>query len=186
MTRSSYINDITYGDLISSITFSKNPKKIVEIGILDGFSLSKFAESSHEKCVINAYDIFEEFNGNHADMESIKHKFEKYKNVTVEYGNFYDLYKNIEDHSVDILHIDIANNGDVLQFVVDKYLNKIKFDGIIIFEGGSNERDNVEWMKKYDKPKINSVAKKLNDTNIVDCITIGTVPSITIIKHCYQ
>ena len=36
--RTSYKNiNLSYGDLLDSITLVKNPKKIVEIGILDGY-----------------------------------------------------------------------------------------------------------------------------------------------------
>ena len=64
--RSSYKNkDINYGDLIETITYSINPKNILEIGILDGFSLSAFLKCSHENTSIKAYDIFDDFNGNH-------------------------------------------------------------------------------------------------------------------------
>jgi len=63
---SSYNNNVSFGDVLNSIVFSMNPKKIVEVGILEGFSLKRFAESSNKDTIIHAYDIFEEFNGNHA------------------------------------------------------------------------------------------------------------------------
>ena len=50
-------------------------------------------------------------------------------------------------------------------------------NGIMIMEGGSEQRDNVEWMIKYNKPKIQPVIKKYG-LNVV-----GTFPSITIIKN---
>ena len=47
MIRTSYMSkDLNYGDFLSGLTFTTNPKKIVEIGILDGFYLSKFIASS--------------------------------------------------------------------------------------------------------------------------------------------
>jgi len=65
---SSYKNkDLDYGDLIKAITMSINPKKIIEIGILDGYSLTHFVNSTNERTIIKAYDIFDEFNGNHAN-----------------------------------------------------------------------------------------------------------------------
>ena len=48
----------------------------------------------------------------------------------------------------------------------------------MIMEGGSEQRDNVEWMIKYNKPQIQPVIKKYG-LNV-----IGTFPSITIIKKC--
>ena len=89
-------------------------------------------------------------------------------------------YKNIHDKSIDILHIDIANNGDIYECMFQNYIHKIKDNGIILMEGGSEERDNVEWMIKYDKSKINPVLDKYRDN--YDIKIIGEIPSITIIK----
>ena len=81
--KSSYLNSLDYGDIISSITFLKKPKMIVEFGILDGFSLSKFIEHAPLECNIMAFDIFDEFNGNHADYDDITTKFENYENLII-------------------------------------------------------------------------------------------------------
>jgi predicted O-methyltransferase YrrM len=107
-------------------------------------------------------------------------QFNLYDNVTIDYGDFYDVYKKYNDKSIDILHIDIANNGDVYEYMFKNYINKVKDDGIILMEGGSNQRDHVEWMTKYNKPKIKPVLDKYM-TNF-DIKTIGGLPSLTIIK----
>ena len=176
---SSYKNKIDFGDIIASVTFLKKPLKIVECGILEGFSLSKFIENTPETTSIDAYDIFDEFNGNHAIKQNITSQFSKYKNVSINYGDFYQVYKKYNNKSIDILHIDIANNGDVYEYVFEKYIDKLSDDGIIIMEGGSVERDNIEWMNKYNKPKIQPVIKKYQDNYNIK--TIGTIPSITLI-----
>jgi hypothetical protein len=179
--RSSYNKkDITYGELIQSITRLTNPKKIVEIGILDGYSLESFVKSSTDVTEIYAYDLFEEFNGNHSDKDKLLERFNRFSNVKIEYGDFYKLHNFI--HNVDILHIDIANNGDVFEFVMNNYLQSLSPNGIIIFEGGSNDRDSVEWMIKYNKPKINPVIEKYQNKNF-DIQIYGIFPSITIIKN---
>jgi len=176
---SSYLNKLNYGDVIKTVTFLLQPKMIMEIGILEGFSLSKFIDGSSEHCQIQAYDIFDKFNGNHANYEKIIEKFKDYENVFINNGDLYELYKKVEDNSIDILHIDIANNGDVLNFVIEHYITKLTKNGIIIFEGGSEERDNIEWMIKYNKPKIKPILDRLQDR--FDILTIGTMPSISII-----
>lgn len=48
-------------------------------------------------------------------------------------------------------------------------------------EGGSKEKDNIEWMIKYNKPKIQPVLEKLS--KMYNILTIGKIPSITIIKN---
>ena len=157
---SSYNNNVTFGDVLDSIVFSLNPKKIVEVGILEGFSLKRFAESSNKDTLIRAYDIFEEFNGNHAKKDKLVALFKDYDNVSINYGNFYEVHKDISD--VDIIHIDIANNGNVYEYAIKHYIPKLLENGILIMEGGSEQRDNVEWMIKYNKPKIQPVIQKYN------------------------
>ena len=124
--------------------------------------------------LIEAYDIFEEFNGNHAKKDKLVSSFKDYNNVSINYGNFYEVYKNI--NNVDIIHIDIANNGDVYEYAVKNYLPKLSDNGILLMEGGSEERDNVKWMIKYKKPQIQPIIKKYGFK------VIGTFPSISILR----
>ena len=176
---SSYNNNINFGDILSTITFLKHPQRIVEIGILDGYSLTKFVKNSSSDVHIDAYDIFDEFNGNHAIKEEVLQKFSNNTNVNIDYGDFYKVWRVYNDKSIDILHIDIANNGNVYEYMFQNYMSKLKDNGVIIMEGGSYDRDNIKWMIKYNKPKIQPLLDKYkNDYNIH---TIGVIPSITII-----
>jgi len=177
---SSYKNPLTYKDIISYLTWDQNPTTIVEIGILDGYSLDTFINNVDKKCKIHAYDIFDEFNGNHADKDKLLHRFNEHENVKIEYGDLFKLNDKILDDSIDILHIDIANNGDVYEYVFQKYVQKIKKGGIIMLEGGSLDRDNIEWMNKYNKPKIQPIIEKYKQNLKIK--TIGSIPSITIVK----
>ncbi len=88
---SSYNNNVSFGDILKGVTFSLDPKKIVEVGILEGYSLKCFVESSKKDTSIEAYDIFEEFNGNHAKKDKLVSSFKDYNNVSINYGNFYDI-----------------------------------------------------------------------------------------------
>ena len=176
---SSYNNKVTFGDVLESIAFTVNPRSIVEIGILDGLSLKCFADSSSKDTVIQAYDIFEEFNGNHADKETLTTSFECYNNVSINYGDFYKIHSDI--NNIDIIHIDVANDGDVYEYAIKHYLPKLSEKGILIMEGGSVERDNVGWMTKYNKPKIQPVITRYDKVHSIK--TIGKFPSFTIIKH---
>ena len=50
----------------------------------------------------------------------------------------------------------------------------------MLLEGGSEERDEVYWMKKYNKPKIATILTKYaNDYTIK---TFGKHPSLTLIS----
>tara|TARA_Y100000817_G_C16786828_1_gene513207 strand:- start:515 stop:1054 length:540 start_codon:yes stop_codon:yes gene_type:complete len=177
--KSSYKNSICFGDLIANTTFIKQPTNIVEIGILEGYSLQKFADNA-PNANIRAYDIFDKFNGNHAIKTDIIKKFSNYSNISILDGDFYEIYKSLNDNSVDILHIDIANNGDIYEYVFNHYVNKLSSGGIIIMEGGSIKRDNIEWMKIYNKPKIQPIIEKYSKKYNIK--TFGELPSITIIN----
>jgi hypothetical protein len=81
---------------------------------------------------------------------------------------------------VDIIHIDIANDANVFKFGIENYLPKIKDGGVLIFEGGSEERDEVYWMNEFNKPKINPYLTSINSK--YDITIIEDYPSVTIIK----
>ena len=179
--KTSYNNkDIDYGELIDTLTFIQNPKSILEIGILDGYSLKHFIDNTDSTTIINAYDIFDKFNGNHANESELKERFKNNHNVSIKYGDFYELHKD-NDILYDIIHIDIANNGDTYEYAIHNYLHKLTKTGIMILEGGSLERDNVYWMIKYNKPQIKKIINSYE--KILNIKTIGCLPSLTIIKN---
>ena len=175
---SSYKNNLEYGNVFESILFIVKPKSIVEFGILDGYSLDYFLNNTTKETKIDAYDIFDKFNGNHAKRTVIE-KYKKNDNVSIIDCDFYTKHTDIHDNSVDILHIDIANTGDTYIHAFEFYLNKLTKNGIMILEGGSTRRDNVYWMKKYDKPKIIKVLEQYKDK--INIKTIGDFPSITLV-----
>ena len=104
--------------------------------------------------------------------------FSSYENVEIKYGDFYKVINNYPDNSIDILHIDIVNNGNTYEFMFQNCINKITNDGFIIMEGGSEYRDNIQWMIKYKKEKIQPIIKKYK--NIYNIKTFGIFPSIII------
>ena len=128
----------------------------------------------------NKDEVFDEFNGNSANKDKLDKYFSDYKNVSILYGDYYKEYKNIENNSIDIIHIDIANNGHVIEFAFENYLNKLSKNGVLIFEGGSKERDEVDWMNKYNKKRINPIFEKYKKDYLITII--GEFPSLTIVK----
>lgn len=166
-----------YNKVFQSICFSINPSKIVEFGILEGYSLDCFINYS-QNCDIEANDLFDDFPYNAADYNSIANKYQKKSNVSIYKRDFYKSVDLYEDNSIDILHIDIANNGETFDFAIQNYLPKVR--GIMIMEGGSEERDMVEWMVKYDKPKIRPILQKYSDSVRIE--VLEDFPSITLIR----
>jgi predicted O-methyltransferase YrrM len=176
--RSSYTNE-KFSKVLRAICLVKNPTKIVEFGILDGYSLDCFIESTGENCQIDAYDLFEEFPYNSSEFNSINQKY-KESRVSIMKGDLFFSGNELLDNSIDIIHVDIANDGDVYEYCIDNLIKKLKKDGVLILEGGSEERDNIEWMVKFNKRKIREVLYKYSDEYKIK--VFNEFPSLTLIS----
>ena len=174
--KSSY-KENNYDKVFQSICFVSKPKNIVEFGILEGYSLDSFIKYGGN-AIIEANDLFDEFPHNAADYEFVTNKYKDNSNVFINKKNFYDSVGDYKDNSIDILHIDIANNGDVFEFAIQNYLPKVR--GVLMLEGGSAERDNVEWMLRYNKRTIQPVLQKYADNVRIE--VLDDYPSITLIS----
>jgi hypothetical protein len=182
---SSYeINDYKY--LFMDIVFCKRPKLVIELGILHGYSLLAIATALKQlgSGKVYAYDLFEDYQYNHGSLSGVKKSivsngFENY--VDIYKADAYKVHQSYKNNSVDIIHIDISNNGDVLNYMIDHWTDKLTDNGIIIFEGGSEERDTVDWMIKYNKKPIRS---EIHSNKIITekyfYVTHTLFPSLTI------
>lgn len=176
---SSYQSSTVFSLVFELIAKARPVNKFVEIGILDGYSLSEFLRFIPPSAPVIACDIFEQFNGNHSNYDKMIQKFAAYENVTILRMDFNDAHTMFND--IDIMHIDIANTGNTYKFAVENYLPKITPGGFMILEGGSNERDNVDWMIKYNKPPIKPYVDSLKRSNF-EVHSIDIFPSITILR----
>lgn len=179
-TKSSYwLNNFKQD--FKSIIEEVKPKLIVEFGIGNGYSMEAFIDFASEDCNIHVYDLFEEFQYNHADYKEIKNRFCERKNVDIQKLDFYKGVERYKDDTIDLLHIDIANDGDVYEFAVNNWFSKVSENGVMVLEGGSHQRDNVYWMIQFKKRKINPYLLKIY--NDYDINIIEKYPSMTIIKR---
>lgn len=177
---SSY-KDYNFKNIFTCLTFALRPKKVVEFGILEGYSLQAIIDGLiNTSCQIEAYDLFDEFPYNAAVFEEVTKKFSHVSNVKIEKLDYYNGPTKFIDNSIDILHIDIANDGNVYEFAINNYMKKITENGIIILEGGSEDRDNYDWMIKYNRRKIQPFLKSIHSQ--YDVIILEDFPSMTIIK----
>jgi predicted O-methyltransferase YrrM len=179
MVKSSY-KEHNYAQVFQTLVFSINPRLIVEFGILDGYSLKALASSASPSCQIDAYDLFDEFPYNAADFKSVNQTFSPYTNVKIHKGDFYGSQEIYQDKTIDILHVDIANNGEVYEYAIENYLPKLTNQGVCVLEGGSHQRDRVDWMLRYNKPKIVPILEKYKTE--CDIIVLEDYPSLTLIK----
>ena len=163
--RSSYIEN-DYGQVFYNVVRRFGAPVAVELGVLDGYSTYHIARAlkDYGNGHLNAYDLWEDYEFKHGAMTEVKQMLEE-KGVS-EYVSLFkeDAYKvseNYSDRTVHLLHVDISNTGDTIATIMEQWDRKIVHGGIIFFEGGSAERDNIEWMIKYNKPPI----KKALETN---------------------
>lgn len=162
-------------DVFEGIAFSIKPVLTVEIGLLEGFSAFHLGKHS-EKMIL--CDLFEKFPHKHANQDDIKAKFPE---ADVRQMDFYSEHAQFQDNSIDLLHIDIANNGDTYRHFVRHYYQKLKPGGVAILEGGSAERDGYWWMKAFNKPLIQDALREFRSQGIQYHV-VEAFPSLTIVK----
>lgn len=190
--KSSYIT-YNYGDLIKSLISINQPKNIIEIGVLDGYSSLIIASTIKKlklKSKFDAYDLFENYQFNssrYEDVSSLIKNFKLTKNINLYHGDFSNIYKNYKTKSIDFAHIDISNNGDTIEYFFKYYDRIMKQGSIVIFEGGSIFRDNVKWMKRYKKRKLNeAIHENKTIKKKYDFIILDKHPSMTIFYKKFQ
>ena len=195
--RSSYIQN-DFGRLIEEYVVAWQPSSLVELGVLDGFSTMHIARGIKKLERLrgfvpkfDAYDLFEDYEFKHGKQQEVQkvlndNGLSKYVNLAK--GNAYEVYKNYDDsimdavRGVEFLHIDISNTGAVIRDLMELWHPKIGRKGLVLIEGGSEERDNIEWMKKYSMPSIKEEIK--NNPIINEHYLYGTYfkfPSLTVL-----
>jgi hypothetical protein len=187
--RSSYIKN-NYSYLFDAIVRIHRPQTIVECGVLDGYSLMAMASAAKTydpPGTVWGIDLFDEYVFKHGNKEEIQKDLDSngLTNVELMKNDAYGASFFFKDNCVDLLHIDISNTGERLRRMLVCWKDKLKVDGILIFEGGSKDRDNVPWMKQYDDPDhtpIRDLFKTDFFNDSFDCITLTPDPSITICK----
>jgi predicted O-methyltransferase YrrM len=163
---SSYnVHDI--GSIMYDIVRKNKPKKIVEFGVLYGYSTVAMAQAIRDNGEghINAYDLFDEYEYKNGVKEIVEHNLDFYnlKNkVTLDQCDFYEWLENPEPF--DLLHFDISNDSDIIKLVKEKLTKQIEDGAIVLFEGGGVIRDDVEWMVKYGNTKMNPLKDELKFT----------------------
>jgi len=168
------------GETIYEVIKKYKPKKVVEFGCLYGYSTTTIglALRDNQLGTLYCYDLFDKYKYKHSTIEITKRNVESYfaaERVEYVQMDFYEWLKN--PTQFDILHLDISNTGDVILDAYTTLKDQIENGSIIIFEGGSEERDQIEWMQKYDATPINSV-KEIVGYEVLN----PAFPSLSIIK----
>lgn len=174
--------DHGYGHFFYALARAIRPRCCVELGVLQGFSLLAVAAALRDNGTgsIRGVDLFEDYpyrHAQHADVENhIKAcGLENWSKITkadafLAHGGHNDL---------DYLHVDLSNDGDTYRSVFRHWAGKVR--QAILMEGGSADRDQVEWMVKYGKtpivPAIDEIRRAHPDWTIV---VLEPYPSLTV------
>lgn len=156
-------NDL--GITLRRIVRMYQPEKIVEFGVYHGYSTIHMAQGlqTYNHGHIDAYDLWDLYKYNHTTMDIAQQNINAHgvsDLVTLRQANYYEWLENPTEF--DMLHIDISNNGDIIEQTLTKLAPQISEGSIIVFEGGTVERDNVEWMLEFNKRPINPLQKKFS------------------------
>lgn len=194
--RSSYIQN-NFGEKFEMIVRACRPLLTVELGVLDGYSLLAMGKGAafnlehfNMTCCIDAYDLFDDYQFKHGNQEEVQKLINEkgyQKFITLTKANAYEVHTKYPDRSIYLLHVDISNTGETVRKIMENWNQKMVHNGIILFEGGSVERDNIEWMLKYNMP---SIRKEINTNSIIDKFYVvgcyEKFPSLTFLYKKYD
>jgi predicted O-methyltransferase YrrM len=194
--RSSY-KECNYGLVFNTIVLTMKPITVVECGVLDGYSTIYIADglkwNLENRGIFSkfyAYDLWEKYEFKHSNIQDTYNKLVSCNvsdYVELCYGDAFEVYNTFKNNTVDLLHIDISNDGDIFNKIMKLWQDKIRPGGVIIFEGGSAERDKIEWMVKYNKLPIQPEIEKFSKNNGSWSVkTFYQYPSVTLLFKEYK
>jgi len=160
--RSSY-RENNYGEVFRAIIDAFKPRACVELGVLDGYSTGYIAGKLKEigDGVLHAYDLFEGYQYKNSNFKEVSDRYAEYQNLRISQMDAFEVAKLYAPGSVDFLHVDLSNTGDTVRKIMEQWDEKMVQGGVVLFEGGTTERDNIDWMIKYGCAPI----KKEIETN---------------------
>lgn len=169
LPKSSYALN-NFGQVFFDIVIKHKPKLAVELGVLDGYSALHIAQGlcRNDFGSLDAWDLWDDYSFRHGIIGEVKRVLEKAEvadRVQLLKGNAYSVHKNYKDNSIDLLHIDIGNTGIIFKELFELWDRKLCCGGILLFEGGSKERDSADWMIKFGKEPIRPILFGYSEVN---------------------
>lgn len=143
------------GDAMYNTVLKYKPAKIVEFGVYHGYSTVHMAKALQElnSGSIVSYDLWDKYPYRHTSMAAAQENVDRFgvsDIVELKEGDFYEWIKDPEEF--DLLYVDISNTADVIELTYNTFKERIDSgEAVVVFEGGTKERDQVEWMTKYNK-----------------------------------
>jgi predicted O-methyltransferase YrrM len=137
------------GRVLYDFVLREKPHTILEFGTLHGYSAICMAMALHRlgRGKVISYDLYDKYPHKHGELAANKITAELYG--LGEYVEFRegDLFSIPLGH-YDMVFLDVSNDGDIIKKARER------FTKTLLFEGGTKERDGIEWMQKYGRTPI--------------------------------
>lgn len=152
--RSSY-RDHEYGAFFYALVRCLKPRRCVELGVLQGYSLIAAARAlrDNREGRIDGFDLFEDYP---YTSEPCARTVERIRSAGLR--DWAEVHRTEADSvsadldKVDYLHVDLSNDGDRFRQVFAIWSAKV--EQVIVLEGGGKLRDEVDWMIRHQRPPI--------------------------------
>lgn len=170
-----------FGDLFYSLMRIYKPEKVVELGTKAGYSAYHMARGLKDngKGTLDCYDLWEKYPFSSVPQKVAEKNLKKFKNI-VSFNPRNALGVEKIYKQIDILHVDISNDGEKLERIIPKWIDRVR--QLIIIEGGSKEHDKLEWMIKYKKMPMGKWLRDFSRRQKnIEYFKIEPFPSVTLL-----
>lgn len=159
--RSSY-RDHGYGGFFYALVRCLRPRRCVELGVLQGYSLIAAARALRDNLEgrIDGFDLFEDYPYTNEPQAAV---VERIRSAGLQ--DWAQVHRAEAGGvpaavgTVDYLHIDLSNDGARYRQVFEHWSPKVA--QVIVLEGGSDSRDEVDWMVRHRRPPIAAAVRDL-------------------------
>lgn len=145
------------GETLYRTVLVLRPAVVVEFGVLNGYTTMSMAQALRDLGAghLWSYDIWEDCPYHHGDLAEVTRALETAQLtefVTLGKMDFWDWFR--QPTSFDLLTIDIANCGRMARAAADLLKDERARGSVVMFEGGTPERDQAWWMVKFEREPI--------------------------------
>lgn len=171
-----------YAHLFYGLVRAWKPQTYLEFGVLSGYSLLSAALGlrKNENGRAVGIDLFEDYSFTKDHHWAVEDRIRR-----LALGNYCELKQGSvfevspADYAPDILHIDLSNNGEIVSRLFREWKSSVR--KAFIFEGGTRERDQIEWMLKYQKPVMYPVFDEISRDPAWLVYQVTQFPTVTVL-----
>lgn len=176
-----------YGKVLYDAVIETQARRIAEIGCYQGYSTIHLAaalnDRNDDQAEMEVYDAWSWYKYRHCDK---RFTIDNLKRAGLDHlctftQSFALDAPNYMVGSYDLIHVDIFNTGDTFEWATHLFSKYIPRGGLLIMEGGAEERDRVDWMVQFDKPKVNPLIERGFEG--WDVAVLYHYPSMTIMER---